>query len=257
MKSIIPYTKEISFGSKIAEITSMSLEHEMDIRPGEVCGNFIISGDYKTHEVSVNREPFLYKLPFSMELTDQIDLDSLKFEITDFSYDVLNDSTVEVNIEFSIEAEEKEIEEEIIEEVKEPVRIEEEEPIVETEEVDELVELMEFDKTREEDKTLPTEPIMEQEELIEEVKEKMDRAVEVETKKETVETLKESEETIIKNVNPTDDSYATYHIHIVKDGENVETICTMYQSNMNLLTDYNDLSAIAPGDKIIIPKEDE
>ena len=27
LKSIIPYSKEISFGSKIAEITSMSLEH--------------------------------------------------------------------------------------------------------------------------------------------------------------------------------------------------------------------------------------
>ena len=104
--SIIPYKKEICFGSKIAEITSMSLEHEIDIHPDEVHGNFIISGEYKSHEVSVNREPFLYKLPFSIELTDRIDLDSLQFDITDFSYDVLNDDTIEVDISFSIEAEE-------------------------------------------------------------------------------------------------------------------------------------------------------
>ena len=32
VKSIVPYKKEISFGSKIAEITSMSLEHEIDLR---------------------------------------------------------------------------------------------------------------------------------------------------------------------------------------------------------------------------------
>ena len=71
------------------------------------------------------------------------------------------------------------------------------------------------------------------------------------------EDMKESEETIIQNVNPMDDSYATYHIHIVNSGETVETICTMYHSNLGLLSEYNDMSQVAVGDKIIIPKEDE
>lgn len=246
VKSIIPYKKEISFGSKIAEITSMSLEHEIDLNPNEVHGNFIISGDYKSHEVSVNREPFLYKLPFSIELTDRIDLDSFQFEITDFSYDIVNDDTIEVDISFSVEAEEtEEEEEECVEESVDPDIQENNESetdrFIETpEEEIELAQILELDESKEE----PRQETMQGESMI--------------TKAETVkENMKESEETIIQNVNPMDESYATYHIHIVKQGETVETICTMYHSNLNLLSDYNDMSEITVGDKIIIPKEDE
>lgn len=225
LKSIVPFTKEISFGSKIAEITSMSLEHELNVEVGELKGNFIISGDYKSHEISVNREPFLYKLPFSMDLTDGIDIDSIAFEITDFAYELKDEDTVIVNIEFSIEAEEK------VEEDKEERSIFEKVDSITNDE--ELVDLVETEEVRE------------------------PKEVKIIEKTTKTESLKESEETIIKNVNPTDDSFATYHIHIVKDGENVETICTMYHSNLNLLSDYNDMSNISVGDKIIIPKEDE
>ena len=54
-----------------------------------------------------------------------------------------------------------------------------------------------------------------------------------------------------------DNEFTTYHIHMVKEGETVETICTMYNSNMNLLMDYNDLSNLTPGEKILIPTENE
>lgn len=248
VKSIIPYKKEISFGSKIAEITSMSLEHEMDFNQEEVHGNFIISGDYKSHEVSVNREPFLYKLPFSIELTENIDLDSFQFEITNFSYDVLNDDTVEVDIEFAISAEELVLEESQTEVVEvEPVEISEEADLtrllVTPEEEIELVTTMEKE----------SEP-----EVVEEViEERAEKDIMITDTKVIKEDMKESEETIIQNVNPMDDSYATYHIHIVNSGETVETICTMYHSNLALLSDYNDMSQVAIGDKIIIPKEDE
>ena len=246
MKSIVPYTKEISFGSKIAEITSMSLEHELEIGAEELKGNFIISGDYKSHEVSINREPFLYKLPFSMDITDGIDLNSIKFEITDFSYDIISDDTVSVDIEFSVDAEEKEQEERsIFEKVEDPVA-----------QTEDLTTLME-------DITPIAEEDIEEENSVKERTEErviMPSAtpeIVIAKKEETIESLKESEETIIKSVNPTDDSFATYHIHIVKDGENVETICTMYHSNLNLLSEYNDMSNVSIGDKIIIPKEDE
>lgn len=250
MKSIIPYKKEISFGSKIAEITSMSLEHEIEINKEEVHGNFIISGDYKSHEVSVNREPFLYKLPFSIELTDHIDLDSLEFEITDFSYDILNDDTVEVSIEFSISASEKEDFEEV--EISEVVEDKKEDEIV-VENNEDLTRLIE---TPEEEFEL-TQVLVSSDE-VKEIDESEDRK-KVMVTEEIVkkEDLKETEETIIENVNPMDDSFATYHIHIVNSGETVETICTMYHSNLGLLSDYNDMSQVTVGDKIIIPKEDE
>jgi len=251
VKSIVPYKKEISFGSKIAEITSMSLEHEIDLTPEEVHGNFIISGDYKSHEVSVNREPFLYKLPFSIEITDHVDLDTFQFEITDFSYDVLNDDTVEVDIEFAISAEEL-VEEEVMEvpvvSVEDVIKEEREEEVEEPD----LSRLIE---------TPEEEGILTQILMTEDVEEPEQERVETKTMmtetKVVKEDMKESEETIIQNVNPMDDSYATYHIHIVNSGETVETICTMYHSNLGLLSEYNDMSQVAVGDKIIIPKEDE
>ena len=58
MNCIIPFTKDIKFKTNIAEILSISLEHDFTANPEEVLGNFIISGDYKTHEVSVNKEHF-------------------------------------------------------------------------------------------------------------------------------------------------------------------------------------------------------
>lgn len=314
MKSIIPYTKNISFGSKIAEITSMSLEHELKIEPGEMSGNFIVSGEYKSHEVSVNREPFLHKLPFSIELTDNIDLDSLKFEITDFSYDVLNDDTVEIDIEFSLEAEEKEIEEIIDDEEEPEKRIIEEAAIVNdlTELIDNreedleegiveesLIEDERFVEIQKEQEEMQKEKeeileakeqlaaemkkmeaiqeqieiekakLLEQKDEMEQVQmenDRMEEEIEMEedNQREKMvelnvkeEDMKESEEVILKSVNPADDSYTTYHIHIVKEGESIETICSMYQSNMNLLAEYNNMKELNIGDKVIIPKEDE
>lgn len=261
LKSIIPYTKSISFGSKIAEITSMSLEHEYEKKPGEISGNFIISGEYKSHEVSVNREPFLDKLPFSIELTENIDLDSILFEITDFSYDILNDDTVEVAIEFSLEAEEIEEAEEEIETLSENSQ----ERIVfdpmESQDVSDLTEFMELPLENEKISVLGEEKEIQKEEVISNNEEEIRNDIKVnkmeEIKEVVVEDMKESEETVLENVNPMDDSYATYHIHIVKEGESVETICTMYHSNMNLLMDYNDMKELSTGDKLIIPKEDE
>ena len=66
----------------------------------------------------------------------------------------------------------------------------------------------------------------------------------------------EEEEMILQTLT-TEDEYKTYHIHIIKDGENIETICTMYGSNANLLAEYNDVSNIIPGEKLIIPSNDE
>ena len=60
MNCIIPFTKDIKFKTNIAEILSISLEHDFTANPEEVLGNFTISGDYKSHEVSVNKEHFEY-----------------------------------------------------------------------------------------------------------------------------------------------------------------------------------------------------
>ena len=72
MNCIIPFTKDVKFKSNIAEILSVSLEHDYTANETEVLGNFTISGEYKTHEVSVNKEHFEYVLPFSVNMTNKL-----------------------------------------------------------------------------------------------------------------------------------------------------------------------------------------
>ena len=102
MNCIIPYTKDIKFNTNICEILSISLENEYTVNDNEILGNFIVSGDYKSHEVSVNKEHFEHVLPFSVNLTTRIDADSVDFAIEDFTYEIIDKNILKVNIEYSI-----------------------------------------------------------------------------------------------------------------------------------------------------------
>lgn len=133
----IPFTKEIEFKGNIASIVSISLEHDYTINDSEVLGNFIVSGEYKTHEVSVNKEHFEFCLPFSVSLPLDIDTSTLEFNILDFTYELKDKNTLVVNIEYNVNASKLEVEDNIevleekrnIEEVKEEDRSRDEEEI--------------------------------------------------------------------------------------------------------------------------------
>lgn len=241
MKSVIPFTKELDFNAKVQEITSISLEREFSVEEGSVVGNLFVTGDYKSHEISVNVTPFSFKIPFTIEIPDNLDKDSITIEISDFAYDMVDDSKITVHIELELEGQEIEKEEE--EEVSEPV--------VEVDS-EEILKMME---ERHDDEDADTTQDIEEKEEEKSDDEKVDREeVLIEAKNEK--SLQESEDVIMQNVDA-DNEFTTYHIHMVKEGETVETICTMYNSNMNLLMDYNDLSNLTPGEKILIPTENE
>ena len=241
MKSVIPFTKELDFNAKVQEITSISLEREFSVEEGSVVGNLFVTGDYKSHEISVNVTPFSFKIPFTIEIPDNLDKDSITIEISDFAYDMVDDSKITVHIELELEG--QEIEKEEVEEVSEPV--------VEVDS-EEILKMME---ERHDDEDADTTQDIEEKEEEKSNDEKVDREeVLIEAKNEK--SLQESEDVIMQNVDA-DNEFTTYHIHMVKEGETVETICTMYNSNMNLLMDYNDLSNLTPGEKILIPTENE
>ena len=215
----IPFTKDIDFEKKVSEITSISLEHETKVEEGVLKGNFIVSGDFKSHEVSINKEPFSYILPFEIDLAEDIDPDTIEFMIEDFTYEIVDNSVLRVNIDFNV-----------IASLKENVEVEEEE-----------------------------EPLFQDASaaFLDEDLDQNNREEKEEAKEEVKQEERESEDTIIKNIKSDGNEYATYHIHMVSDGESVETICTMYNSNVNILQDYNDLSNITAGDKLIIPEANE
>ena len=123
MKKVIPFKKEIIFESNIAEITSISLEHNLEIKDNSVIGSFDISGTYKMTLTSTITEDFNYNIPFEIALDERYLLDNAMADIDDFYYEILNDRVLSINIEVGIDGiEEIEMEDKmpnIIEESKE------------------------------------------------------------------------------------------------------------------------------------------
>ena len=81
----------------------------------------------------------------------------------------------------------------------------------------------------------------------------------VDTKKETEDVrLSEAEEkTIMDTIKSSDDTFVTYHIHIVKESETLESVCALYNVQPSFISEYNKIDSITIGDKILIPKIDE
>lgn len=249
MKSIIPFTKELDFKTKVSEITSISLEREFEVNTSSIEGSLYVSGDYKSHEVSANVTPFNFKIPFTIEIPDNLVEESITLEISDFAYEMEENSKIKVSIELELFGEEKEIEEEEDEDIT-PIEVDGEEIVKMLEEASEKEKEME-----KEDREEPEEELSEEETTKEEKEEAPADTVD-ETREDTEEDMT-SENVIITGASNTPNEYTTYHIHIVKEGETIETICTMYNSNLSLLNDYNDLSEVSKGMKIIIPENDE
>lgn len=190
MKKIVPFKKEIIFKTNLSEITSISLENTLKTDKESIVGNFIISGEYKATEKSVDVEPFTYEIPFSIAFDPKYILDNSTINIEDFYYEIINNKVLSINIEVLID------------------NIDEREAI--------------------------------------DVEEK--RCIEEEPDKETT--------NVFDNID-VDDSYNTYKIYIVRENDSVEKIIEKYNISKEELEEYNNLSEIKLGDKIIIPVSNE
>lgn len=109
MKQIIPFQKELLFKTKVSEITSISLEHNLSLKEDHLIkGQFHISGDYKMTEGSINRENFNFDLPFEIEIDDNYEDSSIIVDIDNFYYELINNESLKVNIDVFIEGNKKE-----------------------------------------------------------------------------------------------------------------------------------------------------
>lgn len=143
MEKIVPFKRDISFETKIAEIRSISLEHTYEIQNNLISGIFIISGNYKLTDTSTNVDPFKFEIPFDISIDSRYELNKATVDINDFFYELINNEVLSVSITLIIdnleEKEEREMEEiqeekQEVEEIK-PVSYEETEKDDETEEV--------------------------------------------------------------------------------------------------------------------------
>lgn len=275
MKQIIPFKKELPFKTKVSEITSISLERDIEVlKEGIVTGAFHISGDYKMNEGSINRENFSFDLPFDITLDPRYDVETVNTDIEDFYYDVLNEDTLKVNIDLFVEAEylpPKEVIEEQSDQEEEAQEVREEESPLEesssdTLEQDTSLENLTLEINKEASDVLEEETskaVDNQKEVFEDyddidIKKEFMPSIEYEEKKkEELPVQREvTTEDLFSNLDDTE-TYTTYYVYVVKEDDTIDKIMTKYEVTKEDLESYNDISSIKPGDKIVVPKRNE
>lgn len=103
MKKIISFKKDVIFKTKICEITSISLENTLAVDGSFVQGDFIINGEYKTTDQSIDVLKFSETLPFEVAFDPTYILDNSIIEIDDFYYEIINDSVLSVHIDVKVD----------------------------------------------------------------------------------------------------------------------------------------------------------
>ena len=277
MKQIIPFTKEIVFKSNIACITSISLEHEEKVYDHEINGEFIIYGDYKEHNDTTEKLNFKYRLPFTTIIPDNLDENTIKVDIDDFTYDNIEQDVIKVNIDFSIEGEEKEISNEDFDERPKSELLDFEEidsdlSPFKKENVFSSVECDYIEPERviddnidvDDEASVDDNTIINNEVNIDDINinEKTNNKINISDSNIIIDNKEENNENttqILENNTPnievnTNNDYITYHIHIVNDQESIEDIIKKYDTTLDNIKQYNNISNIAIGDKIIIPE---
>lgn len=234
MKQIIPFKKDLPFKTKVSEITSISLERDINVEEeGIVSGIFHITGDYKMNEGSINRETFSFDLPFDITLDPRYDIDTVSSDIEDFYYNVENEDTLKVSIDLFVEAEylpEKELEEVR----KVPLELELPDEIPD--------EIKEIKDTFKEEIIEPTPVMIEK-----------DFTSKVETERDDDMNMPSITADLFSNLDNTE-TYTTYYVYIVKEDDTIDKILTKYKVTKEDLELYNNIAEIKPGDKVIVPK---
>ena len=216
MKKIIPFKKQITFKTNVSEITSIALENTLHNIEQSVEGDLIINGTYKIADTSMQVDEFEYKIPINIEVDKKYQIENMTIDINDFYYELINNSTLEVNIEIILDN--------IIEQPEEQQRI-----------IEANIEEIKENKPEQREN--------------ENIKE--ERCIEEETIEENNKYIKN----IYENFKDENEEYSTYHVYIVREGDTLDTIMSKYNIAKEKLNEYNDLNELKLGDKIIIPEQ--
>lgn len=296
MKKLVPFTKEIEFKTMISKVTSISLEHTLRVENDNlISGYFIVEGTYKMTQASQIDEEFSYKIPVDIEIDDKYDTSNLILDIDDFTYEIIDEEIMKLNITLCIDnLEEKKDtkpilldEEEIIEDF-EPILEEDEKERTEDkkEESEEIIEentsLNETEEAKEIDKDTRdniTDGILDdlfmdtskdinlefssslkkdkKEEQADEIKADYNMSINTDTLEENPQQsnsiTNNGVESLFSSFKDNAETFKTYSVYIVKEEDTIETILLKYNVSREDLEEYNNLSEVRVGSKVIVP----
>lgn len=271
MKQIIPFVREIEFENNIANVVSISLEHDYSMEDVEITGEFLVYGEYKTHNDTTEIKEFNERIPFNLIIPDNLIRDSIHVDIDDFTYEIINDKKIKVCIDLFLIGEEinnkddvrdlkdiwglnneikNETEYEILNEVhnvtnedNDIVKVKEDNDNVYTDiktDIDDINIGNKIEEYAKVDNTIDK-------------YNNIDNNVSV----NTTNNIEINQNNILNQVNNDIEEvgeYIIYHIHIVNEGDTLESIINKYDTNIDILKEYNDVSKLDVGTKLIIPE---
>ena len=223
MKKIVPFNNVLTFNTDIYEITSISLEHNIEKEADAISGVFYITGDYKITVGSLEKDKFSFELPFDIALGCTYNLDTLVVDIDDFRYELVDNNKLKVNIDLYIDGEEIE------------------------DKTDELFTEEEFRVLKEaEEGSDEPENINLLDEMLDNKEEPMEDKIDITNENE-------NNNINIFNGFTEEEKYVTYHVYPVTEEDTLDKILDKYKVTKEELAKYNGNLDIHPGDKLIIP----
>lgn len=231
MKQTIPFKKDITFKTKIGELTAISLDNDLTLKGEDlIVGNFYISGNYKMHEGSITEEEYSYKIPCEIAISDEYDTYDATIDIDDFYYEIINDEILRVNITVILD------------------NLEKKEEFLKKEDRGEEIEVL-TDESKED-----TEKKVFEDEINLSVDNEF-KEIEILDKpnNDRITSFYETKEKVKKQT----DTFLTYKVYIFKEADTIESILEKYNITKEDLSDYNNLEEIKAGSKLVIPSSND
>lgn len=277
MHEIVSFSKEIAFKNMINKITSISLEHTLMLEDKfNIRGDFIVSGSYKMTAASQIENDFSYKIPVDIEVDEKYDLSNLVIDIDDFTYEVIDEEILKVNIDLlldKLEVKEKKI---VVEKLEDENNLDE---IVTANDLflelddkkdltikgDEDIEVLDVIGAKKEAilEEVRGDDVQEVNEVFndtikeEDMEDIIQEQVQVENNNiqsmEVVETAESDASSLFASFDSSRETYSTYSVYIMREGDSVEEVLNKYKVTREILEEYNDLNNLKIGTKLIIP----
>ena len=198
----------------------------------------------------IRKSEYVYRSPWLTVRKDAVHTDK-GVDIDDFYYEIINDRKLSISIDISVDK----LSEKEIKEVDKTVEV------LEDSSDTEIVNVEDNRCIDMEEKNLKSDNVEESLEtnndVKEEIKEIRDNKIEErETKDKKIDKADEVNKKIktLFNTDNNAEEYITYQIYIIRDGDTVDSIIAKYDIDVESLKEYNDISDLKIGDKIIIPR---
>lgn len=229
MKKKINIEKKLDFSKMISEITAISLEHDLKFVDEEnITGNLIVSGKYKSTIAAQIEDVFEYKIPVEISLTDRMDREGSKVDITDFSYEIYEENFLNCKIELLVDGIE------IIDDREcdgDPIDTKELEVPV----IDKKLESSTQEKSRNDNLDNNS------------FEEDLDN---IEVSSSNCENIDDNS---FFNIDSSKETYGTFIVYIVRQNETINSILEKYDTSLEEIEKYNDIKDLSIGTKLIIP----